>query len=198
MARALCDLAAETKAQGGEQRILRALDLNEQRYKIDETGHKFGRAGLREILVMLGPLGKALQGHNATTIAPLISDEFAGPDLLAWLPSVRQEILNAPYTTTPAEELKSPPGGSYAEPEQSRGVAPRDRKFVEWYNAPGTDTYHKPAKIHAKWEGMTATQRAAICPESPNKITKFAVTMAIKRAVGKKPAKPKRAARKKP
>lgn len=84
---------------------------------------------------------------------------------------------------------------------KGEGVAPRNRMFLEWYEALGTDTYHKPAKIHAKWQGMTQEQRAAICPDSPNKITKAAVEKGIQRARQErdrnKPAKPKRKSRKK-
>ena len=65
---------------------------------------------------------------------------------------------------------------------QGKGVVPRDAKFLEWYEARGTDTFHKPAKIHAKWEAMTATQRAEICPDSPNRIAKGTVESGIKRA----------------
>ena len=63
-----------------------------------------------------------------------------------------------------------------------KSVAPRNAKFLEWYEARGTDTFHKPAVIHRKWNGMKQEQRAAICPESPNKITKATVVKGIKRA----------------
>jgi hypothetical protein len=62
------------------------------------------------------------------------------------------------------------------------GIAPRDAWIVEQYKAHGTDTYHKPAKIYAKWGGMTATERAAICPDSPNKIAKGTIEKIIKKA----------------
>ena len=74
------------------------------------------------------------------------------------------------------------------------GVAPRNAWSLQQYEASGTDTYHKPVKIHAKWGAMEATERAEICPDSPNKITKAAIVKGIKRARDLrdgKPAKPK-------
>ena len=83
-----------------------------------------------------------------------------------------------------------------AEAVKGKGVAPRNAWFLAQYEAHGTDTYHKPAKIHAKWEAMKATERAEICPDSPNKIAKDTVWSSIKRELAKrdgpKPAKPKR------
>jgi hypothetical protein len=80
-----------------------------------------------------------------------------------------------------------------------QGVAPRDAKFLEWYEAVGTETYHKPVKCWRKWEAMSMEQRAAICPDAPGKIAKATVAKAILRALwkrdGKKGAKPKRKAR---
>ncbi len=82
----------------------------------------------------------------------------------------------------------------------STGIAPRDAWFVTQYEARGTDTYHKPAKIFAKWDAMTATARAEICPDSPNKIAQGTVASAIKRAIeardNKEPTKPRRSPRK--
>jgi hypothetical protein len=81
------------------------------------------------------------------------------------------------------EELPTatPPAQQTTAVSELKGVARRDAWFLQQYDARGTDTYHKPAKIHAKWEGMTATARAEICPTSPNKIAKGTVESAIKR-----------------
>jgi hypothetical protein len=62
------------------------------------------------------------------------------------------------------------------------GVAPRNAWFLTQYEAIATDTYRKPAKIHAKWDAMTTMARAEICPDSPNKIAKATVASIIKRA----------------
>jgi hypothetical protein len=62
----------------------------------------------------------------------------------------------------------------------SEGVAPRNKWIIDQYDAKGTDTYRKPTKVHAKWDGMRATERAAICPEAPGKIAKNTVTTIIK------------------
>jgi hypothetical protein len=70
------------------------------------------------------------------------------------------------------------------------GVAPRNAWFMQQYEARGTDTYRKPAKIHAKWDAMGASERAAICPDAPNKVTVHAVVRAIRRAIKKRDAKP--------
>jgi hypothetical protein len=90
-------------------------------------------------------------------------------------------------------------GEAHAAPSadsDAKGVTPRRLWFLRQDEARGTDTYHKPAKIHAKWDGMTATERAAICPDSPNKIDKDTVASDILRARiardGNKPAKSKR------
>ncbi len=97
------------------------------------------------------------------------------------------------------EGLEAPPKANepaVAEAVKGKGVAPRNAWFLAQYEAHGTDTYHKPAKIHAKWEAMKATERAEICPDSPNKIAKDTVWSSIKRELAKrdgpKPAKPKR------
>jgi hypothetical protein len=95
---------------------------------------------------------------------------------------MRLEAAMAPEAPTPATPA-------------TKGTASRDRWFLEQYEARGTDTYHKPAKIHGKWDEMKAADRAKLSPESPNKVTKSAVVQAIKRARMKrdgKPAKPKR------
>jgi hypothetical protein len=68
------------------------------------------------------------------------------------------------------------------------GVASRDRWFVEQYEAIGTDTYHKPAKIWQKWCSMKSSERAGICPAAPNTVTKSAVEKAIKRALASRRA----------
>ena len=44
------------------------------------------------------------------------------------------------------------------------GVAPRNLWFLQQHGARGTDTYHSPKRIHAKWDGMKERERAAICP----------------------------------
>lgn len=67
-----------------------------------------------------------------------------------------------------------------------KGVAPRDEWFVRQYEASGTDTYHKPAKVHHKWDTMRLAERAEICPDAPNKVTKSAVEQAIKRFINKR------------
>ena len=43
---------------------------------------------------------------------------------------------------------------SEPEPAEQRGVAARDAKFWEWYEAHGTETWHKPKAIWSKWNGM--------------------------------------------
>ncbi|MEN6407014.1 MAG: hypothetical protein ABFC77_11145 [Thermoguttaceae bacterium] len=82
-----------------------------------------------------------------------------------------------------------------------RGVAPRNEWIMQQYDAHGTDTYHKPAKIYTKWKAMTATERASICPDSPNKISKATVDQVVKLARKERNcqdlAKPKRTPRKK-
>jgi hypothetical protein len=64
---------------------------------------------------------------------------------------------------------------------QGQGVAPRNRWFLGQYEASGTDTYHKPTKICVKWNALTTTERAEICPDSPGRVTNEAVEQAIKR-----------------
>jgi hypothetical protein len=71
-------------------------------------------------------------------------------------------------------------------PAASKGVAPRNAWFLSQYEGRGTDTYHKPAKIHAKWQAMKTTERAAICPDSPNQIAKATIAKIIKLAKRRK------------
>ncbi|MFH1919784.1 MAG: hypothetical protein ABIP48_07875 [Planctomycetota bacterium] len=78
-----------------------------------------------------------------------------------------------------------------------KGVGPRNAKFLEWYEAINSDTYHKPAKIRDRWNGMKPEERAAICLRAQGRVTVDTVVTGIKRARGgKKPAKPKRKAKK--
>jgi hypothetical protein len=100
--------------------------------------------------------------------------------------------------------LRDTPALWAKQPETKRdmkGVASRNLWFLQQYEAIGTETYHKPAKIYAKWDGMKVGERAIICPDSPNKITKAAVDSAIKRTRKsrdeKQPAKSKRKLQKK-
>ena len=72
-----------------------------------------------------------------------------------------------------------------------QGAAPRNIWFLEQYEAAGTDTYHKPAKIFDKWDRMTSEGRACICPDCPGKIAKSSVASAIKRARKQRDGKPK-------
>ena len=67
-------------------------------------------------------------------------------------------------------------------PTAGTGVAPRNAWFLQQYEAHGTDTYHKPAKIQGKWWHMTDEERAAICPDCPGKATRPTVTQGIKLA----------------
>jgi hypothetical protein len=94
------------------------------------------------------------------------------------------------------------PGDHAETPADGKGVAPRNDWFLAQYETKGTDTYHKPAKIHTKWAAMKATERAEICPDNPNKVTKDAVAKAINRALVKrndlKSAKAGRKPKKKP
>ena len=108
------------------------------------------------------------------------------------------------FETSAADGHPTPPKSdetAVADAVKGRGVAPRNAWFLAQYEARGSETYHKPAKIHAKWEGMTATARADICPDSPNKIAQDTVWSSIKRELAKrdgpKPAKPKRTPAKK-
>lgn len=70
------------------------------------------------------------------------------------------------------------------------GAAPRNTKFLEWYEAEGTETYHKPAMIYQKWKNMTVEKRAEICPGYTNYIAKATVEQSIKRARIKRDGKP--------
>jgi hypothetical protein len=61
------------------------------------------------------------------------------------------------------------------------GVKPRDRWFAGQYNAEGTDTYHKPARIRDTWNALPMERRKAICSKAPGRVTHAAVVQAIKR-----------------
>jgi hypothetical protein len=112
-----------------------------------------------------------------------------------WIAGVEADLASSAPSNDQAQQPK------VDEPTAGKGVAPRRRWFLQQYEARGTDTYHKPAKIHASWDRMTATERAAICPDSPNKIAKSTVESDIDRAREqrdeKKPTKPTRKSRKK-
>ena len=92
-----------------------------------------------------------------------------------------QRPVHAPKPTAPTTSAK--------------GVAPRNAWFLQQYEAHGSDTFHKPAKIQDKWWTMTDEQRADICPASPGKVTKAAVVIGIKRARKLRDPRPKPAAK---
>ncbi len=66
--------------------------------------------------------------------------------------------------------------------ETTKGVAPRNAKFLEWHEAEGSDTYHKPKRIQETWWAMTDEQRTAICPDNPARVSRVAVSRGISRA----------------
>jgi hypothetical protein len=88
---------------------------------------------------------------------------------------------DTPQTISPNESVsdrKAPAGGDDA----GGGVAPRNAKFLEWYESKGSDTYHSHAKIRDKWNGMTKDERAAICPAAPVSVNREVVIQGVKRA----------------
>jgi len=150
--------------------------------------------------------GGGLFPYSAFWFERFASEESAPPHWRAWakelpdywLSECRDVFLASADAITLL--LQSPAPAS--DPDKiGCGAAPRDAWFLQRYEADGTDTYHKPAKIHAKWKAMKTTERAEICPASPNTITKGAVEKAIKRALvkrdGPKAAKPRKIPRKK-
>ena len=92
---------------------------------------------------------------------------------------IRQTPPRAPADTGVEDDNKS----------NSKGVALRDQWFFNQYKSEGTDTYHKPAIIEAKWNGMEQKDRANICPGSPNKVSRATVTKAIQKAKKNKQTK---------
>jgi hypothetical protein len=96
--------------------------------------------------------------------------------LLEGLTDLQRFVIKEAKNAAPAAAASS------ADKIIGKGVAPRNAKFLEWYEATGTDTYHKYTKIYAKWDNMTATDRAAICPDSPNKIAQGTVKSCVTRA----------------
>ena len=106
--------------------------------------------------------------------------------MMAWVEDKMAQLLSSAHAgTPPARNVIE----GFAAGVTGKGVAPRDEWFLEQYEAIGADTYHTPAEIHAKWEAMKATERAAICPENPNKVSKSAVEQAIKRLQKKRKEK---------
>ena len=89
-----------------------------------------------------------------------------------------------PDATTPATPVVIAASSTLNIPVESKlkGVAPRNAKFLEWYEASGSDTFHKPKRIQEKWWGMTATARTEICPDNPGKVTGDTVVKGIKLA----------------
>ncbi len=84
---------------------------------------------------------------------------------------------------TSKQAVNNPPVLSTVATDDTPGVISRNRKFVQWYEAKGTNTYHQPKQIWKKWDTMKMEERAAICPTRPNKISPAAVAQAIKRTI---------------
>ncbi len=80
-----------------------------------------------------------------------------------------------------------------------QGVAPRNQWFLDQYEARGTETYHKPIKIKDKWWAMSESERAAICTDSPGKVSHATVKKGIQlaRLSRQEPTNPKLRPRKK-
>jgi hypothetical protein len=94
---------------------------------------------------------------------------------------VRGEIARL-TASIPAKSGEPP--ASHVSPDgiKGKGVAPRNAKFLEWYDAIDTDTYHRPAKIRNKWRSMKPEEREAICPDKPGIVSVAAVRKGIERA----------------
>jgi hypothetical protein len=153
-----------------------------------DTGDKadcFDRSALCE-------LWRAMRLMPDCSIPPPMPDVATIRDALASVDRVvGWRDRNGAKTASPA--TAETPAAAIPQDLIGKGKAPRDAKFLEWYDAAGTDTYHKPAKIHLKWDRMTTTQRATICPDRPNKIAQSTIASfirdALKERAGKTPAK---------
>ena len=131
--------------------------------------------------MMLMGCARGLTDHEANCIARWLKDALRDATV------VKTECQPADEQQTTVSER-----GNETLDEQDtngligKGVAPRDEWFVRQYEASGTDTYHKPAKVHHKWDTMRMAERVEICPDAPNKVTKSAVEQAIKRFIKKR------------
>ena len=65
--------------------------------------------------------------------------------------------------------------------EEWPGLAPRDAKFLEWWETEGSPTYHSPARIRDRWQALTTEERKAICPKRYAKISAGAIRQALYR-----------------
>ena len=61
------------------------------------------------------------------------------------------------------------------------GVAPRRRRFRQWYDTEGERTYHSHAAIRDKWNALPLQERKQICPANPNHVTRATVIQDIRR-----------------
>jgi hypothetical protein len=86
-------------------------------------------------------------------------------------PAPAQPKTNEPTATPTASDVV-----------KGRSVTLRNRWFLTQHSALGTDTFHSPKAIREKWNRMTESERATICPSSPGKVTKDTVAQAIKLA----------------
>jgi len=65
------------------------------------------------------------------------------------------------------KEVKAPGDGSGKRPAYHR-----DRKWLEWYEASGSETYRSYAKIRDKWNSLSPEQREEISPDFSSGIPK--------------------------
>lgn len=73
------------------------------------------------------------------------------------------------------------------------GVAPRDAWSLKQWEAIGTETFHSPTRIQAKWNSMKLAERESICPGAPKTASFYAISRGISRAKiarGDKPRRP--------
>ena len=97
-------------------------------------------------------------------------------DLVAMMAWVGQGIAKSPPQFPVVEGFAAGSG------KEAAGVAPRNDKFLEWYEAVDTETYHKPAKIRRKWNDMPLKDRQAVCPDHPEIVTQATAVGGVKEA----------------
>ena len=70
-----------------------------------------------------------------------------------------------------------------AKSAKSRKCHERDKLWTEWYLSAESRCAGSPTKVGTKWNGMTDTERKAICPTAWKKIAKSSLRNTVRKAI---------------
>jgi hypothetical protein len=113
--------------------------------------------------------------HEADMRRPQFSFMWVWPSIEKGLEQLRSRAasLQVQPIKPAASESDDPTESTSAGDSDSRKNRPaygRDHEWLKWYEDSDAPTFHKPAKIRDKWNGLSNNERITICKECSAKI----------------------------